>query len=158
MGLSLGSRTGYFSGDLKLLVEDIEALKPTVLHGVPRVWNKIHDKVLAEVEKGSWVKKFIFNRAFDSANHSLTTGQALSSFWNQLVYSKVRAKFGGKLKGVISGAAPLSSKVGNFMKVFLADLVTEGYGLTETVGGGTVGHLSDHQVGHVGTPAPSSRS
>merc|ERR1719499_283774 len=54
----------------------------------------------------------------------------------------------------LSGAAPLSDDVANFMKLFIGDNVVEGYGLTETTGGGTTGHLNDAHVGHVGTPLP----
>ena len=87
------------------------------MHGVPRIWNKIHDKVNAGVENAGMVGRFLFNSALKSGLDSLEKGEPLSWLWKKLVFSKARAAFGGKIKICLSGAAPLSPKVANFMKL-----------------------------------------
>ncbi len=60
-----GARIGFFQGDIKKLLDDVQALKPTVFPSVPRLLNRIYDKVLTSVNSGSWIKRQLFNFAFN---------------------------------------------------------------------------------------------
>lgn len=74
MLLSCGSRIGYFQGDVKLLVEDIEALKPTIFVGVPRVFDRIHSGILAKVDAAGGIKKRLFQWALARKQHFIQRG------------------------------------------------------------------------------------
>jgi len=153
--LRAGARVGYFSGSTDKLLEDIQALKPTMFAGVPRVFQKIQDKTLAEVSKSNFIRRFLFNQAYAAKSSALQQGLPPPSLWEKLVISKVKDKFGGRIKACLSGSAPLSVSTADFMKTCLADLVGEGYGLTETSAAGTSTDLEDDAFGHVGTATPT---
>ena len=153
--LRAGARIGYFSGSTDTLLEDIQALEPTMFAGVPRVFQKIQDKVMAEVGKSNFIRRFLFNSAYAAKQSAIQQGLPAPSFWEKLVISKVKAKFGGKIKACLSGSAPLSVSTADFMKTCLADLVGEGYGLTETSAAGTGTDLEENGFGHVGTAIPT---
>lgn len=136
-------------------MNDIQALKPSIFVGVPRVFQKVQDRVFAEVAKSNFIRRFLFNQAYAAKQSSLDRRLPPPSLWEKIVISKVKAKFGGKLKACLSGSAPLSVRTANFLKICLADLCGEGYGLTETAATGTSTDLEDVSFGHVGTPTPT---
>jgi long-chain acyl-CoA synthetase len=72
--LSVGGSIGYYRGDVKKLVEDIGALRPTIFVGVPRVYEKIQMGVLDKVAKGSWLSRLIFEWAYRRKRHFLRNG------------------------------------------------------------------------------------
>lgn len=61
----LGGAVGFFSGDIKRLPEDMKALRPTVMPAVPRLLNRIYDKVMTEIS-GSFIKRVLFNMAMSA--------------------------------------------------------------------------------------------
>merc|ERR1719461_813958 len=151
--LNFGSSFGWFQGDPKGLVEDVELLQPTVFPGVPRVWQKLYDKVLSGVEQGSWISRVMFQQAYASKASAIENGTPPSSIWESLVFSKVKARFGGKVQMTVSGSAPISPAVADFVKICVAEHFAEGYGLTESCSGGTTTSLIDRKFGNsVGTP------
>jgi len=153
--LRAGARIGYFSGTTDKLLDDIQALRPTMFAGVPRVFQKIQDKTLAEVSKSNFLRRFLFNQAVAAKASSIAQGLPPPALWEKLVISKVKAKFGGRIRACLSGSAPLSVSTADFMQTCLSDLVGEGYGLTETSAAGTSTDLHDSDFGNVGTPTPS---
>lgn len=74
----LGGAVGFFSGDIKRLSEDMKALRPTVMPAVPRLLNRIYDKVITEIS-GSFIKRVLFNMAM-SAKESEIRRWGLFSF------------------------------------------------------------------------------
>jgi len=78
--------------------------------------------------------------------------QEPSALWDRLIFNKIKAAFGGNLVFIGSGSAPLSADAAHWLKVCLAPIVGEGYGLTETAAGGTGTHEFDLKYGHVGQP------
>ena len=74
MLLSVGSRIGYFQGDVKLLVEDIEALKPTIFVGVPRVFDRIYSGITTKVDAAGGLRKKLFHWALARKQHFLSQG------------------------------------------------------------------------------------
>ena len=103
------------------------------------------------VNEANFVRKFLFNKAFDSKVDAIKNGTEPSAFWEKVVFSKVKAKFGGRIKACVSGSAPLSETTANFLKVCFCDIVAEGYGLTETSAAGTSTDQDDTTYGQVGS-------
>jgi len=120
---------------------DILEVKPTIIISVPRLYEKIYAKTNALAMAGSPIKKNIFfwarNLGMECARRE-TEGEPISAWMNikravadKLVFSKLRAKLGGNIRFMVSGGAPLNSRINQFFyasKLF----IFEGYGLTET--------------------------
>lgn len=149
--LSYGARIGFFQGNINELFNDIATLKPTFLIGAPRVWSRLYDKLIMTVNSGSPVKKHLFHWGFASKQKALKTGGS-TSFWDKILFSKTKARLGGRVRWIMSGSAPLDPKLGEFLKICFCCNVIEGYGLTENFAGAVVTMLDETQLGHVGRP------
>lgn len=105
--LYLGASIGYWRGDVKGLVDDIGALRPTLFCGVPRIFDRIYAGVVANVEAGSALKRALFHWGFARKLHALQAGHAFDKaapFFDRLVFSKVKERLGGRVRLVVSGA------------------------------------------------------
>jgi len=140
-------------------------VRPTFVCAVPRVFEKVYNKVLAGANEGSAVKKAILHWALGVGARTLAErlkGRAPSGLHavqqnlaDKLVFSKVRARFGGRVKFFISGSAPLSKQIAEFF--FAVGLpVYEGYGLTETSAGTFLNRPGQFRPGTVGPPVPGT--
>ena len=159
MCVHLGASVGFFSGDVAQLLDDVQALRPTLFASVPRLWNRIHDRVMAGVREGSPLARALFNRAYAAKRAALErgdlTGGRAGAFWDRLVFSKVAAKLGGSVKYMTTGASPISAEVMAFLRVcFPGAKVLEGYGMTESSCTICLTREDDPTVGHVGAPLP----
>lgn len=151
-----GARVGFYRGDIRLLVDDIKELRPTVVPVVPRVLNRLHDKVMTEVNK-SFVKKILFNLAINYKKREMRSFIVRNNgFFDKLVFKKVREGMGGRVRLMITGSAPLSENVLTFVRAAMGCFVVEGYGQTECVAACTVSMEGDSNAGHVGMPIPSA--
>ena len=74
--LNVGGRIAYWRGDIKGLVEDISASKPTMFAGVPRVFERIYGGVQAKMKVAGWLKNALFNFAFDRKKHFMEQGHS----------------------------------------------------------------------------------
>jgi len=149
-----GGRVGFFRGDIRKLPDDIKELAPTVLPVVPRVLNRLYDKVMSEVNK-SGIKKALFTAAMAYKSRELNNWIIRNnSFVDNLVFKKIRDGFGGRVKLMITGSAPLAENVLTFVRCAMGCAVIEGYGQTECVAASTVTIEGDPTPGHVGVPAP----
>jgi len=137
------------------LADGLARVRPNMFTAVPRVYEKIHDKVVQEVARGSAVKRWLFRKAVEIAIADYRRGarSLANRVLDPLVYAKVRHGFGGRLRFSISGGAPLPVFVGEFFHA-LGVLVLEGYGLTETSPVITVNTPTRLKVGTVGPPIP----
>ncbi len=116
-------------------------VRPTVLAAVPRFFEKIYARLMEQGSKNSGIKRKIFDFAMKTARDSAAwrCGEKSASLllkikWalaDRLVYSKIRAGTGGRLRLVLSGGAPLSKSLGEFFWA-IGILIYQGYGLTET--------------------------
>jgi long-chain acyl-CoA synthetase len=150
-----GASVGFFSGDVVRLLEDAQALQPTIFCGVPRVFNKLHDRILDAVQSARTTRQYIFFKALSHAHSAYNRKESPSWFWRTLVLHKLQALLGGNVRIIVSGAAPLSSRVKTFLRAVFCCPVLEGYGLTETAGAGATSLIIDRvSVGHVGPPVP----
>ena len=150
-----GGSVGFYQGDITKLMDDIAELKPTILTVVPRVLNKIYDKVMAGVMESPFYKKLLFNTAYNWKKESLKSGNVKSILFDRIVFGKIKKALGGNVHSIVTGAAPISPEVMDFVRICFACDVYEGYGQTETCACCTVSNASDCQSGHVGPPIPS---
>ncbi|XP_057967328.1 long chain acyl-CoA synthetase 4-like [Malania oleifera] len=154
-----GASIGFWRGDVKLLVEDIGELKPTVFCAVPRVLDRIYSGLTQKVSSGGFLRHTLFNFAYSSKMNSLKKGNKTAQaapIWDKVVFSKVKQGLGGNVRIILSGAAPLASHVEAFLRVVTCAHVLQGYGLTETCAGTFISLPNEMQMlGTVGPPIPN---
>ncbi|KAJ1507134.1 Long chain acyl-CoA synthetase 7 peroxisomal [Coelomomyces lativittatus] len=147
-----GARIGFYQGDTLKLLQDITVLRPTLFISVPRLFNRIHDKVWTGVREKGGAAAYLFNTAYQGKKNNLRKGQVSHWLWDRLVFSNVRAKLGGRIRFLFSGSAPISKEVMDFLRICFSCEVYEGYGQTETTAGIAVTWLGDTVSGHLGSP------
>jgi len=140
---------------------DASVLLPTVMTAVPAILDRVRDGVLKKVNATGGVSKKLFHLAYDrslsAVNGSWFGAWGLERvLWNFLVFRKVRAVLGGRIRFLLSGGAPLSSDTQRFINICLGAPIGQGYGLTETTAGATFSEFDDTSVGRVGAPLPCS--
>jgi len=151
----------YFAESIEKVGENLKEVKPNYFTTVPRLMEKIYDKIMDKGRNLSPVKKAIFGWAVNLANHYDPRGE---NGWfyklrliaaRKLVFSKWMEALGGEVLGIISGAAALQPRLS---RIFTAAGATirEGYGLTETSPVLTCNRFShgDYYLGTVGIPLP----
>jgi long-chain acyl-CoA synthetase len=152
-GLMNGCRVGCISGDVRSsLMGDIGILQPTCLIAVPRVLNLMRMVILKKIEEApeGW-KKSIALKALSVKRDNFYNQQKLTHSWyDLLVFKKVRDTFGGKLKGILVGSAPLSKDSSCDLKILFSIPMVEAYGMTENTGALTVTHVNDVQNNSAG--------
>ncbi len=151
----------YYAESVDKLFVNIGEVKPTILFAVPRVFEKVYSKIKAGLDDAPPLKKKLFGWA-------MKVGKSyFSDVWNsqppavldaaqyaiakRLVFSKVYAKFGGRLRMCVAGGAPLPREIGEFLHI-IGIPVLEGYGLTETCAPVAVNPFSKMKFGAVGKP------
>ena len=159
--LSYGASIGL-AESVTTIVANLAEVRPTLLFSVPRIFNRIYDGVQKKMAEAGGLKKKLFDRTMVVASRrralaaegrwSLPTS-LMYVILNQLVSSKVRARFGGRLKYAFSGGAALSKAVGEFIDN-LGITVYEGYGLTETSPIVCANRPEGQRIGSVGQTIP----
>jgi long-chain acyl-CoA synthetase len=154
-------RVGH-TADVKNLLADLAAFKPTFLLSVPRVFEKVYNASKQKAHGDG--KGAIFDRAeqvaiaysqgLERGGASLAT-KAQHAVFDKLVYSKLRAALGGEVRYCVSGGAPLGERLGHFFRG-IGVTILEGYGLTETSAGSTLNLPGQMKVGTVGRAIPGT--
>lgn len=153
LALTCGVSIGYYSGDILKLLDDLKELKPSYFPSVPRLFNRIYDKITAGVKEKSGVQQALFNRAINGKLHHLKASASYShSVWDPLVFNKMRGLLGGRVKLMVTGSAPISAEVLNFLKCCFCAPIHEGYGQTESTAASCLTSAFDPVAGHVGGP------
>ncbi|KAI4872017.1 hypothetical protein NFI96_018459 [Prochilodus magdalenae] len=148
-----GARVGFYQGDISLLMDDIKTLKPTFFPVVPRLLNRIYDKILGSVTSPLW--RAVLHYAVRRKQAELSSGIVRNnSVWDRLVFNKIQASLGGNLRFILTASAPISPTVLSFLRATLGCLIFEGYGQTECTAGCTFSMPGDWSAGHVGAPLP----
>ncbi len=155
--------TFVFAESLETVGRDMQRVRPTVMTGVPRVFEKLRARVIAAVAEAPRLRQALFawatgvgHAAADARLGGRRPGlltRLKAPIADRLVLSKIRARTGGRLRFVCSGSAPLSREVAEFL--YAVGLpVLEGYGLTETAPVLTVNPLGAARIGTVGPALP----
>ena len=151
-----GAKIGFYRGDNRTLVDDISVLKPTIFVGVPRIFDRIYTRVNALMDEGSPAKKLLYLFFFDKKLAALKKGakcDQASFIGDALIFSKIKARLGGRVRVIASGGAPLPQHLEDWLKVTMCCPIVQGYGLTETCAASCVS-MPDRadQRGTVGPP------
>ena len=151
-----GAAIAFYRGDPTLLIEDIVACRPTTIPMVPRVLNKIHDKIMAGMAAKGGVTEKMFKSALAAKTLGLQEGKMTHALWDRILFNKIKRALGlDCVRHMISGSAPLSPNVLLFFRCLLGVPVGEGYGQTEGSAAASVCHPDDiASLGHVGGPHP----
>ncbi|NWY61791.1 ACSL5 ligase, partial [Chionis minor] len=148
---SCGAKVGFFQGDIKLLTDDMKTLKPTLFPVVPRLLNRIYDKIQSGAK--SPVKRCVLNFAVTMKMAEIKQGIFRNdSIWDKLIFKKVQETMGGRVRVMVTGAAPISPSVLTFLRAALGCQIFEAYGQTECSAGCTFSVPGDWTTGHVGAP------
>ncbi|ORZ36869.1 hypothetical protein BCR44DRAFT_49634 [Catenaria anguillulae PL171] len=149
-----GARVGFYQGDTLKLLDDVAELKPTFFVSVPRLFNRIYDKVWAGVKAKGGVAEFLFKTAFAQKKSGVKRGTLNHMLWDKLVFANVRAKLGGRVRFLFTGSAPISADVMEFLRICFSCDVLEGYGQTESSAGISITFAGDYAGGNIGVPIP----
>lgn len=155
--IHVGVTMGY--GKVKTLTQqsvrncdgDIKAFRPSIMIGVPAVWELIRKGILSKVNAGGSVKKSVFNGAMTIKKNKLPL---LSSVVDSAVFKQVREQTGGRLRIALSGGAALSKETQEFLNNALVTLL-QGYGLTESCGMTAILHPDFYSYGPSGGIVPA---
>eukprot|EP00070_Physeter_catodon_P042116 XP_028349010.1 long-chain-fatty-acid--CoA ligase 6 isoform X5 [Physeter catodon] len=148
-----GGRVGFFQGDIRLLSDDMKALCPTIFPVVPRLLNRMYDKIFSQADTSlkRWLLEFAAKRKQAEVRSGIIRND---SIWDELFFHKIQASLGGCVRMIVTGAAPASPTVLGFLRAALGCQVYEGYGQTECTAGCTFTTPGDWTSGHVGAPLP----
>eukprot|EP00994_Dinema_validum_P000817 NODE_115_length_2475_cov_53.618302_g81_i0.p1 GENE.NODE_115_length_2475_cov_53.618302_g81_i0~~NODE_115_length_2475_cov_53.618302_g81_i0.p1 ORF type:complete len:761 (+),score=210.35 NODE_115_length_2475_cov_53.618302_g81_i0:62-2344(+) len=132
----------------------LEEFKPTLMAGVPKVWETIKSAANVKMSHAGPMVKAIMAAAFATKKWSFPIGKSTPLF-NLLVFKKFKTTTGGRLKFGISGGGPISPEVQDWVRCALDCPLVQGYGLTETCGGLSVQKVDDFVLNQVGGPLPA---
>nr|CDJ80984.1 AMP-dependent synthetase ligase domain containing protein [Haemonchus contortus] len=130
---------------------DCHALRPTLMAAVPAIMDRIFKAVSEEVAASPRIMQELFKLNYERKRARYQEGYC-SPFLDRIVFKKIRRLLGGKLRGVLSGGAPLNAETQRFMNICMCCPVVQGYGLTETCGAACVADINDLSTGTVGPP------
>lgn len=155
--LFVGITMGY--GSVKTLTSastrncegDLATFKPSVMVGVPAVWETIRKGINAKVSSGPAIARAFFKGGYAAKKNKIPI---LSGAADAIVFSKVKAQTGGRLRLALSGGAAIHKDTQQFLEIALVS-VLQGYGLTETVGMCAILTPELMQYGCVGVPVPA---
>ncbi|KVH91105.1 AMP-binding, conserved site-containing protein [Cynara cardunculus var. scolymus] len=157
--ISTGASIGFWRGDVKLLIDDLKELKPTVFCSVPRVLDRIYSGLVEKISSGGFLKHTLFNIAYNYKLRNMSRGykhEEAAPRFDKIIFSKVKEGLGGNIRLILSGAAPLLASVETFLRVVTCAHVLQGYGLTETCAGSFVAQPNELTMsGTVGPPLPN---
>jgi len=159
--------TGFVTavdGRIDRIVDNLPIIRPTFMAAAPRVFEKIHARVVSMVTAQGGMRKALFDWAIAvgvdavrrrSAGRATVLQRMQLFVADRLVFARIRRGFGGRIEYLVSGSAALSPQIAEwFAAIGLA--INEGYGLTETTGAAFVNRPGDIRIGTVGQPFPGT--
>jgi long-chain acyl-CoA synthetase len=159
--LGRGCTIAYAEPAIERLAANMAEVRPTVMVAVPRLYERLYARVLSTVEASSPLRQRIFGwaRGLGREHYQNHLDGTSDSPWlalklaiaKRLVFDKIRARTGGRVRYFVSGGAPLSREVGEFFYA-MGMLILEGYGLTETAPLLSINRPGDFKFGTVGKP------
>ena len=152
-------------GRVDKIVENLAVIRPTIMGAVPRIFEKVHGRINEMMAKEGGVKKTLFDWAVGvgvEVSRTKQAGKAVSPLLNgqykladKLVLSKIRDRFGGRLRFFISGSAALDREIAQWFDA-IGVVVLEGYGLTETSAASVLNRPNAYRFGTVGWTFPQT--
>lgn len=158
--LALGAST-YYAESIDKVPENLREVRPTVVPSVPRLYEKMYDRVTSQVAEGSALRRKLFEtaiadgkRRYEIEKSGGTVGRGLAlrlKLYDRIVFKKLRDVVGGRLRFFVAGGAKLNAEVGKFFYAAGVRIV-EGYGLTETSPVISCNRIGSLRFGTVGRP------
>ena len=158
--LCIGFETAV-DGRVDKIIDNLAVVRPTFMGAAPRIFEKAHGRIVTMTKNEGGPKALIFDWAFKVgqdvsrrklAGESVPPHVAVQHILaDRLVFSKIRERFGGRVRFFISGAAALNREVAQWFHA-AGILILEGYGLTETSAGSSVNRPDNYKFGTVGLP------
>lgn len=152
-------------GRVDKIVENLAVIRPTIMGAVPRIFEKVHGRINEMMAKEGGVKKTLFDWAVGvgvEVSRTKQAGKTVSPLLNaqykladKLVLSKIRDRFGGRLRFFISGSAALDREIAQWFDA-IGVVVLEGYGLTETSAASVLNRPHAYRFGSVGWTFPQT--
>ena len=152
-------------GRVDKIVENLGVVKPTFMGAAPRIFEKAHARIVMMQAAEGGLKEKLFKQAFAvglAVDALKRDGKPVPlhlklqhGLFDKLVFSKVRERFGGRVKFFISGSAALNADIASWFHA-AGILILEGYGMTENSAGATVNHPDSYKMGSVGLPFPGT--
>jgi long-chain acyl-CoA synthetase len=152
-------------GRVEKIVDNLGVVKPTFMGAAPRIFEKAHGRIVTMQAAEGGAKEKLFKKAFEvgiKVDRLQREGKSVPlplrlqhGLFDRLVFSKVRDRFGGRVRFFISGSAALNQEIAEWFDA-AGILILEGYGMTENAAGATVNHPDDYKIGSVGPALPGS--
>ena len=152
-------------GRVDKIIDNLAVVRPTFMGAAPRIFEKAHGRIVTMQASEGGLKEKIFNQAFKvglEVDRLKREGKPVPfllakqhALFDKLVFSKIRDRFGGRVRFFISGAAALNRDIAEWFHA-AGILILEGYGLTESSAGSFVNHPHDYRFGTVGPVVPGS--
>ncbi|HET9999057.1 MAG TPA: long-chain fatty acid--CoA ligase [Nocardioides sp.] len=152
-------------GRVDKIIDNLAVVKPTFMGAAPRIFEKAHGRIMTMQASEGGLKEKIFNQAFKvglQVQQLKREGKSVPlplslqhTLFDRLVFSKIRDRFGGRVRFFISGAAALNRDIAEWFNA-AGIIILEGYGLTESSAGSFVNLPKDYRFGTVGPVFPAS--
>jgi long-chain acyl-CoA synthetase len=152
-------------GRVDKIIDNLAVVRPTFMGAAPRIFEKAYGRIVTMTATEGGAKEKLFNQAFKvglAVDALKREGKSVPPhlrvqhlLFDRLVFSKVRARFGGRVRFFISGAAALNREVAEWFHA-AGLVILEGYGMTETSAGTFVNHPDQYKFGTVGLVFPGS--
>lgn len=151
--LVAGASIGYYTGDSRRLMEDIQELKPTIFVSVPRIYCRVFDVFQEKLSKQSKVLQWMVKAATWWKLRNLKNNGTFTSFLDRFIFKNFKGALGGACRLMATGSAPMESDIQNQLMVYFGCPLLEGYGQTESTGILTVSQAGASKT-TVGYPLP----
>jgi long-chain acyl-CoA synthetase len=152
-------------GRVDKIIDNLAVVRPTFMGAAPRIFEKAHGRIVTMQASEGGLKEKIFKQAFKvglERDRLVREGKPVPfllakqhALFDKLVFSKIRERFGGRVRFFISGAAALNREIAEWFGA-AGIVILEGYGMTESSAGSFVNHPSDNRFGTVGPVIPGS--
>jgi long-chain acyl-CoA synthetase len=148
--LAVGGRIAFYQADVKKLPDDFKDAQVTLLCGVPRVYERIYDRVQMRIGDSGCIRRWVANKAFREQAECIRAGTR-NQGWDEKVFIPMRTMMGlQNVRAIVSGAAPMAAYLSEFLRIVVGAPVCQGYGMTESSAASCIVLPNDVNVGHVG--------
>lgn len=152
-----GFKIAFYHGDLSKLNEDILVAKPDAFVGVPRVFGRLYDVLMRNINSLEGFKRTLLNTAISAKLENYRKDGSINHWlYDKLVLKKIRNAFGGNLIALVSAAAPIDSNMMEMFKILFSTCFLQGYGQTESAGPLSISYSDDTYPGSSGPPMQCS--
>ncbi len=152
-------------GRVDKIIDNLAVVRPTFMGAAPRIFEKAHARIVTMQASEGGIKEKLFNQAFKvglQVDQLKRDGKPVPfllakqhALFDKLVFSKIRDRFGGRVRFFISGAAALNREIAEWFHA-AGIVILEGYGMTESSAGSVVNHPDDYRFGSVGLVFPGT--